>query len=171
MQTRKITAAGIIACALFAGASANAQDAKPGAKPAGDVAVAVTQPKDALRNLRSAVRELREASVLLLNQKEQSAARDKAVSAAQDAIMLAQRAMAQLPAEMRISDAKVRDAKDWPAAASRLDKASLALERAIDNLEKGDGKDRSGAVDAVQKAMDEVENALLAMPDWKPGSK
>lgn len=108
-----------------------------------------------------------------MNQKEQGPARDKAVDSAQRAIGLAQQAMARLPAQFRVTE--TREAKDWPLAASRLDKASLALERSIEVLEKqsggSGGKDRQAAIETLKKAMDEVQNALLAVPDWKPGSK
>jgi hypothetical protein len=167
--------AAVFALSILTGTAIAQSSAPSGAsgaagKAGSDVRVAVTQPTRALEELRIAVRNLREASVLLLNQKDQSGSRDKAVDAAQKAIADAQEAMVSLPAKFRISDSKTREAKDWPAAAARLDKAALALERTVDALEKQSGGNvSSGAIEAVHNAMDDVEAALLAIPDWTPG--
>lgn len=173
MQRKFIHASRAFAIVVLACGAANAQSQSQTGGASSDLKIAVTEPKEAMRELRAAVRELREASVLLLNQKEQSPARDKAVDSAQRAIGLAQQAMVRLPAQFRTTE--TREAKDWPLAASRLDKASLALERAVETLEKqggeSAGKDRQQTIETLHKAMNEVQSALLSMPDWKPGSK
>jgi hypothetical protein len=164
-----ISLAALASVLMIAGASAQqTQQTKPQGQTG--VGIAVTQPPEALREIRAAIRELREASVLLLNQKDAGADREKAVESAQDAIIAAQRAMAMLPVEYRIADAKTREAKDWPMAAARLDRATLALERALDQIEKTDANKRGQAVTALNKAMDETREALMALPEWTPGA-
>jgi len=169
MGVKSSVSVAVIASVLMIGGAA-AQEAQQKPEVQTGTQVGVTQSPEVLREIRAAVRELREASVMLLNQKEEGSARDKAVESALNAILSAQQAMAVLPAEYRIEDRKTREAKDWPMAAARLDRATQALERALEQVEKTDDKQRDKAVSALNKAMDETRNALMAMPDWQLGT-
>ena len=90
MNMRVLIGVSALATALAVGgaqAQSSSKDNKSSAAASSSLQVATSKPTEAMRELRAAIRELREASVLLLNQKEQSSARDNAVEAAQDAIL------------------------------------------------------------------------------------
>lgn len=140
------------------GASADAGDGT-------DLQVGHVDPKQAMEDLMDAVSEFREASVALLEQKP-GPDREAAIEAAQDALLLTQQAMLMLPPDMRIADVKIRDAKAWPQAMARLDKASRSLEEALKAMkDQPAGEKRDKAVATVQKALGEAQQAMLELPD------
>jgi hypothetical protein len=105
-----------------------------------------------------------------LNQKEPSKKRDAVVQDAQEAMLLAQRALLQLPPEYRVVDSKIREAKDWPVIMARLDQASRELEDAVQVLKKrAAGPERDKAVATLRSAMNKVQDAMADLPPWTPG--
>lgn len=107
---------------------------------------------------------------MLLKNKE-SAESQKAFRAAQQAVIDAQRAMAALPIELLIPDyTKVREAKEWPVIAARLDKASIDLEEAVNAVAKSSpGERRNDAIRAMYDALEKVNEAIGAIPEDSMG--
>lgn len=117
-------------------------------------------------DLLGAAQKFREA-IQQLAQHEPGPKRDAAVEASRDALLLTQRAMLQLPPELRVEDVKVRDAKDWPKAMARLDTAAQKLRASIEAMSKQPaGKPRDDAVATVNKALAETQQAMLAIPEY-----
>lgn len=123
----------------------------------------------AMDRLFGATRELREALLLILDKKT-GPERDKAVQAAQEAMLLAQRAMTQLPPEQQVKDVQVRPAKEWPVAMARLSDAGEQLEAVMKTLsQRPQSTQREQAVATVREAMAKVEQAMAAVPAASSG--
>lgn len=116
--------------------------------------------------LLGAAQKFREAIQQLAKQ-EPGPKRDAAIEATRDALLLTQRAMLQLPPELRVEDVKIRDAKDWPKAMARLDSAAQKLRESVEAMSKQSaGKGRDDAVATVNKALAETQQAMLALPEY-----
>jgi len=117
-------------------------------------------------NLMSAAQRLRE-SIQQLAQQEPGPKRASAMEAAREALILTQRAMLQLPPELRVEDVRIREAKDWPKAMARLDSAAQKLRESAEAMSKqAAGKGRDDAIATVKKALAETEEAMLALPEY-----
>lgn len=168
--------AGALAGGLAVGAASAQTDQNSGARDqsaASDqsgLMVRHTTAAEPVERLQESVRELREAT-LLMQRRQNSPDREKAVAAAQDALRAAQKAMLELPADMRVESARLREAKDWPLAMDRLDKATQSLQKSAEDLKNMPaGEDRDAAIKAIQDALEKTQRAMAALPDWKPGS-
>jgi hypothetical protein len=149
---------------------AQSQPAKPDTANSEGLRIEHTNPTDTMENLNSAVRELREATVLMLNQKAPGPKRAEAVEAAQDALMQTQEAILQLPPDMRIADTKIREAKDWPLVMKRLTQATNDLQDAAKTLsQKATGEEHDKAVATMRKALRTAQEAMADLPEWSAG--
>lgn len=120
----------------------------------------------AMDNLLTAAQKFREA-IQQLAQQEPGPKRDAAIEASRDGLLLTQKAMLQLPPEMRVEDVKVREAKDWPKAMARLDSAAQKLRESVEAMSKQPaGKDRDDAIGTVNRALAETQQAMLAIPEY-----
>ena len=116
--------------------------------------------------LLTAAQKLRE-SIQQLARQEPGPKRDAAINAARDALLATQRAMLQLPPELRVEDVKVREAKDWPKAMARLDSAAQTLRESVEAMSKQPaGKGRDDAIATIQTALAETQKAMLALPEY-----
>ena len=164
------TAASALVVASFATGGVYAQSKSPGTDKTPQLKIEHIEPGEAMENVFDAIAKLRQATVLLLNQHEPGKKRDAAVQDAQEAMLLAQRALLQLPPEYRVVDSKIRAAKDWPVVMSRLDAASRELEDAVQVLKKRTaGPERDKAISTLRSAMNKVQDAMADLPAWTPG--
>lgn len=159
------------ACATFAlglavSGAALAQSAGSQKAPSNSqLQIGNPDPTRSMDALLEAVRELRQASVLMLNKKE-AAEREKAVDAALEAIADAQRAMMLLPRAYRMTKGEMREATDWPVVAARLDTATQELDSAIKALKGAkEGGDRDKAIEAMRDSLEKAQAAIAALPD------
>lgn len=173
MTVKRVFFATSLAVALTAsGAVAQSQPPEGGMKLGADPKIGHIKESPALDHLFESVDQLRKASVLLMD-KQPGPEREKAFQAAQNATMLVQHAMAQLPTEMYSTAVKQRAAKDWPVVMARLDEATQELQSAIKAIQKdsGGGEQRSAAVENAQRALDKARQAMAALPAWMPAEK
>jgi hypothetical protein len=154
----------VLAAAVLASNAAYAQNQKNPQEP---LKVQVERPSEPLDNLRDAVRELRQASVIMVDQHQQNPAAQKAFNDAQAAIAKVDTAIAILPNQY--SAGKVRDASEWPIAAAHFDAATVSLDHAISEIQQNhQGKADLQAVQGLRNALAEVRQAQLALPAWDP---
>lgn len=165
------------ACATFAFglAASGVSLAQPAGSPKdpknSELQIGNPDPTRAMDALLESVRELRQATVLMLDKKE-TAERAKAVNAALDAIADAQRAMVLLPRAYRVKKGELHEATDWPVVAGRLDTATQELDTAIKALKGAkEGADRDKAIEAMRASLAKAQNAIAALPDWTVGKK
>jgi hypothetical protein len=164
-------AAACLAICLSAPALAQSQSSasSQGASSSG-LKIQQDEPSQALQALKDAVRELRQASVSMVDQHEQNPAAEKAFQSAQAAIRKIDNAMIELPSPFKPGD--IRNAKDWPKAAAHFDKATADLEHAINDLgDKQSGQERDQAIQTLHKAMGDVHQGMVSLPAWQVGSK
>lgn len=158
----------LVACLLGAG-GAYAQSQPGPAVGSGDKAelkVGHVDHTRAMDNLLAAAQRFREA-IQQLAQQEPGPKRDAAIEASRDALLLTQKAMLQLPPDLRVEDVKVREAKDWPKAMARLDSAAQKLREAVEAMSKQPaGKGQDAAITTVNKALAETQQAMLAIPEY-----
>ena len=154
---------------LLAAGGVNAQSPSTSSAGVGDrtaVQVGHVDHTRLMDGLLSAAQKLREA-IQQLAQQHPGPKRQAAIEAARDALPLTQRAMLQLPPELRVEDVKVREGKDWPKAMARLDSAAQKLRESVEGMSKQPaGKGRDDAIAAVKKALSGAEEAMLALPEY-----
>lgn len=157
--------------ALAIGASGAYAQSQPGQANAGsagqaEMKVGHVDHTRSMDNLLAAAQKFREAIQAMARQ-EPGPKRDAAMDATREALLLTQRAMLQLPPDLRVEDVKVREAKDWPKAMARLDSASQKLHESIEAMSKQQGgKGRDDAIGTVKTALDDTEEAMLAIPEY-----
>lgn len=123
--------------------------------------------KKEMGSLLEAAQKLRESIQHLARQKA-GPERDAAIQAAKDALLSTQRAMLQLPPELRVSNVSVREAREWPTAMARLDAASQRLRESVEAMSKEQaGKRRNDAIASVHEALSQAQEAMLAIPEDK----
>jgi len=158
----------LVLSVLLASGAASAQSSASSGTGTGDKAglqVGHVDHTRSMDNLLSAAQKLRE-SIQQLAQQEPGPKRETAIEAARQALLLTQRAMLQLPPEMRVEDVKVREAKDWPKAMARLDGAAQKLRESVEAMSKQpSGKGQGDAIATVKKALAET-HAMLALPEY-----
>lgn len=160
---------GVVLSVTFGAAQANAQStprSSPGSADKAELKVGHVDYTRSMAGLLAAAQKFRE-SIQQLAQQEPGPKRETAMEASREALLLTQRAMLQLPPELRVEDVKVREAKDWPKAMARLDSAGQELRSSVDAMSnQAAGKGRDDAIATVKKALAKTEEAMLALPEY-----
>lgn len=163
-----ILAATLGMTAAWAGAQApaNPADAQRGVPlGAGTVVSAQPDPTEAMQKLSQAAQRLRE-SIQALAQKPAGSERDRGIMQAQEALLETQRAMLQLPPEMRSQGAA--STATYDESVQKMVKASEALRASIEAMNKAPaGEGRNQAIRQANEALLETHAAmaLAYVPD------
>ena len=156
--------------ALAASGGYAAQSQSGGSAAGGKAEVMTTQvdhskSMDALLRAAQRLRETIQARA----QQPPGPKRAAALESARDALLLTQRAMLDLPPDVRVESVKVVEATEWPKAAARLEQASEKLREALQGMSKQPaGKGRTDAMAKARKALEETQQAMLTLPDFGP---
>lgn len=119
-----------------------------------------------MEELLSAAQKLREA-IQAMAQQQPGPKRTAAIESARDALLLTQRAMLQLPAELRVEGGHVHAATAWPKSMARLDEAARNVRESVQAMSTQAARERrTAAMATVLKALAEAEQAMLALPDY-----
>ncbi len=120
-----------------------------------------------MEELLEAAQKLRE-TIQALAQQPPGPQRKAALDSARDALLLTQRAMVQLPAELRVEGGHVHAASAWPKAMARLDEAARSLRESVQAMAtQPAGERRNTAMATALKALTEAEQAMIALPDYE----
>lgn len=160
MRTRPSLIAAAIGCAsLAAGAqSSSGTGGQPPSSGSGTVISTQPQHTEAMQKLTQAAQRLRE-SIQAMAQKKTGPDRDAAMSQAQEALLDTQRAMVQLPPEMR-SLGTVSTAS-YDESVKKLMKAADSLRESIQAMaQQPAGERRNAAIRQANEALLETQSAM-----------
>jgi hypothetical protein len=159
MKTRSILIAAIGCASLAAGAqSSSGAASQPQSSGSGTVISTQPQHTEAMQKLTQAAQRLRE-SIQAMAQKKTGPDRDAAMSKAQEALLDTQRAMVQLPPDMR--SLGTVSTVSYDESVKKLMKASDSLRESIQAMaQQPAGERRNQAIRQANEALLETQSAM-----------